>query len=43
MEAMKEGCSIKGVAEEHNMPRIILQDQILGRVKHGSKLGPVSY
>ena len=41
MEVVKEGINVKRAAEEHSVPRMILQDQVLGRVKHGSKPGPV--
>ena len=34
VEAVKRGSSIKRAAEEHGVPRMTLQDQVLGYVEH---------
>ena len=43
MNAVKHGCSVKRVAEEHGVPRTTLDDRVSGSVKHGIKSGPVPY
>ena len=43
MEAGKRGSSIKRAAEEHDVPRIALQDRVLGHVEHGKKPGQQPY
>ena len=43
MIAVKYGCSVKRAAEEHSVLRTTLDDRISGRVKHGTKPGPVPY
>ena len=43
MKAVNNGCSVKRVTLEHNVPRITLQDQITGRVQHGSRPGAKPY
>ena len=43
MEAVKRGSSIKRAAEEHGVPRMTLQDRVLGHVKHGKKPGQQPY
>ena len=43
MEAVKRGSSIKRAAEEHGVPRMTLQDRVLGRVVHGKKPGQKPY
>ena len=40
MEAVKKGSSIKRAAEEYAVPRMTLQDHILGNVEHRKKPGP---
>ena len=41
MKAVNEGCSLKRAAKEHKIPKMILQDRVLGRVKH--RLGSEPY
>ena len=43
MTAVKGGCAIKRVAEEHGVPVSTLRDRISGRVLHGTKPGPKPY
>jgi len=43
IKAVYNGCSIKRAALEHNVPRTTLNDQITGRVQHGSKPGARPY
>ena len=43
MEAVKRGSSIKRAAEEHGVPRMMLQDRVLGNVEHGKKPGQQPY
>ena len=43
ISSVKEGCAVARAAVEHGVPRITLNDRISGRVKHGTKPGPVPY
>ena len=44
MEAVMNGeLGVNRSALEHGVPRTTLKDRIAGRVKHGTKPGPVAY
>ena len=43
MDAVIQGCSVRRAAEEHRVPRTMLQDRISGKVVHGTKPGPLPY
>jgi len=43
IKVVYNGCNIKRAALEHNVPRTMLNDQITGRVQHGSKPGAKPY
>ena len=43
ISSVKEGCSVARAAVEYGVPRTTLNDRIAGKVKHGTKPGPVPY
>ena len=43
ISSVKEGCFVARAAVEHSVPRTTLNDRISGKVKHGTKPGPVPY
>ena len=43
ISSVKEGCSVARVAVKHGVPRTTFNDRIAGKVKHGTKPGPVPY
>ena len=44
MEAVKAGrLDVNKAAEAYNVPKTTLKNRLSGRVKHGTKLGPVLY
>ena len=43
MKAVEDGSSIASAAKSHNVPRMTLQDRMLGKVVHGTKPGAKPY
>lgn len=43
MKAVEDGSSIALAAKSHNVPRITLQDRMMGKVVHGTKPGASPY